>query len=184
MSQLYQCPHCQTLLATEESVGGVLVDCPQCGKEFVARPMEQTKHPVGFTEAWKRKWTRWYWRGRASRSEFWWGVLAQVLESLGLSLFIPVLGSATLLGLWSLASFFPSTCQYVRRLHDAGHSGKWVIAEYCIVLLLYVAEEALVHEAILMVLLLLFAIIEIITLVFTLQASKQGDNKYGGQPDL
>lgn len=66
--------------------------------------------------------------GRASRSEFWWWVLFNVLVTSALSMFNNVpfgennyLGT-TVAGLWSLAVLIPNLAVAVRRLRDAGHS--------------------------------------------------------------
>ena len=65
--------------------------------------------------------------GRATRAEFWWWALFNVLVASALSLFnvIPIgdnayLGSL-LSGLWSIAVLLPSLAVAVRRLRDAGY---------------------------------------------------------------
>ena len=57
--------------------------------------------------------------GRASRPEYWYFVLVNFLISLILS----VLGLGTLVTLYSLAVLIPSISAFVRRMHDANHSG-------------------------------------------------------------
>lgn len=56
-------------------------------------------------------------RGRASRSEYWWFALA-----VWLGLCIPGVNI-----LWFLVVIIPSWAAAVRRLHDTGHSGWWVL---------------------------------------------------------
>ena len=56
--------------------------------------------------------------GRASRSEFWWFVLFQLLVTAGGQLISQVLG-----GLLSLALLLPILAVTARRLHDIGKSG-------------------------------------------------------------
>lgn len=58
--------------------------------------------------------------GRASRSEFWWFFLFQVLASAAASMF-----SEKLSGLVSLALLLPALAVGARRLHDIGKSGWW-----------------------------------------------------------
>ena len=78
--------------------------------------------------------------GRASRSEFWWWVLALCLVSMALSLiegaiFAPMLGyervspaaGQPLGSLFSIVVFLPALAVTVRRLHDTDHSGWWVL---------------------------------------------------------
>jgi uncharacterized membrane protein YhaH (DUF805 family) len=58
--------------------------------------------------------------GRASRSEYWWFVLAQMLIVIGVSIVSDTLG-----GLAMLAMLLPMVAAATRRLHDAGRSGWW-----------------------------------------------------------
>ena len=58
--------------------------------------------------------------GRASRSEFWWFVLFQVLVSLAAGMLGNVVG-----GLVNLALLLPALAVGTRRLHDIGKSGWW-----------------------------------------------------------
>jgi uncharacterized membrane protein YhaH (DUF805 family) len=60
--------------------------------------------------------------GRASRSEFWWFALFQFLAVVILSVILSVLGS-----LASLALLLPGIGVAVRRFHDIGKSGWWVL---------------------------------------------------------
>lgn len=58
--------------------------------------------------------------GRASRSEFWWFFLFQIL----LSIVASMLGDVVA-GLVSLAMLLPALAVGARRLHDIGKSGWW-----------------------------------------------------------
>jgi uncharacterized membrane protein YhaH (DUF805 family) len=67
-------------------------------------------------------------KGRASRSEYWWFFLFDSLVS------IP---AAALLGdvafaLFILALLFPTLAVSARRLHDTGRSGWWQLLWWCI----------------------------------------------------
>ena len=59
--------------------------------------------------------------GRASRSEYWWSYLFVALVGLVLGLI-----NGGLMTLWSLATFIPSICIMMRRLHDSGRSGGYI----------------------------------------------------------
>jgi len=65
--------------------------------------------------------------GRARRSEYWWFFLFNVL----LSIVVNVIGSAIHFGLLSylvsLALLLPGVGVAVRRLHDTGKSGWWLL---------------------------------------------------------
>lgn len=63
-------------------------------------------------------------KGRASRSEFWFAYLFCTLVSLGLS-WIPFVNS-----IWGLAILVPTIAISVRRLHDANMSGIWYAVYY------------------------------------------------------
>ncbi|GGL63261.1 hypothetical protein GCM10011575_22170 [Microlunatus endophyticus] len=93
-------------------------------------------------QAWRRFVTRYVvFSGRASRSEFWWWMLAFVVVSIVLS-FVnkAVVGPAptdpdqvlhytlqtsVLTTIWSLINFVGAASLTVRRLHDIGRSGWW-----------------------------------------------------------
>lgn len=60
--------------------------------------------------------------GRATRSEYWWFVLCEVLI-LGIASLI----SDTLPGLFALALVLPALAVGARRLHDTGRSGWWML---------------------------------------------------------
>jgi uncharacterized membrane protein YhaH (DUF805 family) len=59
--------------------------------------------------------------GRASRSEFWWFFLFQIIVIVVLSMVLSIVGS-----LVSLALLLPGLGAGVRRLHDIGKSGWWI----------------------------------------------------------
>ena len=62
--------------------------------------------------------------GRASRSEFWWFVLFQILVSIIASILGAMIHPAV--SIVSLALILPGLGVSVRRLHDVGRSGWWL----------------------------------------------------------
>lgn len=60
--------------------------------------------------------------GRASRSEYWWIVLLNILVGAVVGAISP-----TLAGLWGLVILIPSLALCVRRLHDVGKSGWFLL---------------------------------------------------------
>ncbi len=65
--------------------------------------------------------------GRASRSEYWLYTLVQLIV-LGIALTLDIVtGLGVLYPLVSIALLLPSLAVSVRRLHDAGHSGWWLL---------------------------------------------------------
>jgi uncharacterized membrane protein YhaH (DUF805 family) len=85
--------------------------------------------------------------GRAGRAEYWWFVLANLLISLALQLLAQVLDVLFILGfLYSLAVLIPSIAVGIRRLHDTGRSGWWLLISLIpiigvIVLIVFLATD-------------------------------------------
>ena len=97
--------------------------------------------------------------GRARRKEYWTFVLINIVVAIifggvEVVLFVPGLVS----GLYGLALLVPSLAVGVRRLHDTGRSGWWLLISFV----------PLVGG--------------IILLVFLVQDSEQGTNDYGPNP--
>lgn len=69
--------------------------------------------------------------GRASRPEFWWFFLFQVLVSIAASMFGDVIN-----GLLNLALLLPALAVGARRLHDIGKSGWWQLIALTVIGLL------------------------------------------------
>ena len=65
--------------------------------------------------------------GVAGRKAFWTFVLFNFLISLGLSIVLGLAHLQPLAGLYSLAVLLPSLGLAVRRLHDIGKSGLWIL---------------------------------------------------------
>ena len=64
-------------------------------------------------------------RGRASRSEFWWWELIAFCIAIVLAIVAAVIGTGILTDLWGLATICPSLALGARRLHDTNRSGWW-----------------------------------------------------------
>ena len=65
--------------------------------------------------------------GRASRSEYWWFFLGSFLIGIALGVVDAALNSAVLTSLFVLGLIIPSLALNVRRLHDTGRSGWYVL---------------------------------------------------------
>lgn len=99
--------------------------------------------------------------GRAHRTEYWMFFLINFLIAFGIFLVEGVLGLAGMLSLlYALAVFLPALAVLVRRLHDTGRSGWWVL----------VGLVPLVGG--------------IVLLVFACLDSEPGPNAYGANPKL
>ncbi len=103
--------------------------------------------------------------GRARRREYWFFVLFYVLISIGLAIIDAVAGLrigevGLLQGLYGLAVLIPGLAVAVRRLHDTGRTGWWLL------------------------IILIPLIGAIVLLVFMFLDSEPGENKYGPSPKV
>jgi uncharacterized membrane protein YhaH (DUF805 family) len=96
--------------------------------------------------------------GRARRSEYWWFVLASVIASVVASIVDTALGVSILSLLLSLGLLIPSLALGVRRLHDIGKSGWWILIG------------------------LIPLVGVIVLIVFACQDSEPGTNQWGPSP--
>lgn len=103
--------------------------------------------------------------GRARRREYWFFVLFNIIVSIALAVIDGMMGSFSggagmglLGGLYALGVLIPSIAVSVRRLHDTDRSGWWLL------------------------ILLIPLIGAIVLLVFMLQDSRPGVNRYGENP--
>jgi uncharacterized membrane protein YhaH (DUF805 family) len=97
--------------------------------------------------------------GRSSRSAYWWWYLFTVLVAAVAWLIDVIFGTIYVIGaLASLVLFLPSLAVTVRRFHDAGHTGWWILTW------------------------ILPLVGFIVTLIFALTAS-QPPNEWGEGPD-
>jgi uncharacterized membrane protein YhaH (DUF805 family) len=75
--------------------------------------------------------------GRASRSEYWYWVLFQIVASFVVGFSVTMIGGPHMGGavnlVLSLALFVPSLAVAVRRLHDVNKSGWWYLLAFTIV---------------------------------------------------
>ena len=100
--------------------------------------------------------------GRARRKEYWMFVLVNFLIAIAISIGGGILGleegTAVISGLYSLAVLVPGIAVTVRRLHDTGRSGLWML-----IALIPIAGP-------------------IAMLIFLCGVSKPGENEYGPNP--
>lgn len=98
-------------------------------------------------------------QGRARRKAYWMFVLFNIIAVIIVSIIDNVLGTGgTLSSLYGLAIFLPGLALGVRRLHDIGKSGWWLL----------IALIPLIGA--------------IVLLVFAVTDSQPGENQYGPNP--
>ena len=105
--------------------------------------------------------------GRAARKEYWMFVLWNFIIGVLLGIVVGVIDNAinsqalTVVSyLYSLAVLIPSLAVGIRRLHDTGRSGWWVLIGF------------------------IPLIGAIVLFIFTVLDSQPGDNKYGSNPKI
>lgn len=87
-------------------------------------------------------------QGRARRTEYWMFTLFNVIFSIVIGLLDSILDlHSGLSGLYSLAVLLPSIAVGVRRLHDTGRSGLWLLLGFipivgAIVLLVFMCQDS------------------------------------------
>jgi uncharacterized membrane protein YhaH (DUF805 family) len=103
--------------------------------------------------------------GRATRSEYWWFILFQVIAIMGLAFLDGMMGTFSegaglgmLSGLFCLALIIPTFAVGIRRMHDTGRSGWWTLIN------------------------LIPLVGPIIFIVLAAQDSQAGTNSYGPSP--
>lgn len=65
--------------------------------------------------------------GRSSRSAYWWWFLFAFLVSAATSILDAIVGTIVIGAIVGLALLLPGLAVLVRRYHDAGHSGWWIL---------------------------------------------------------
>jgi uncharacterized membrane protein YhaH (DUF805 family) len=93
--------------------------------------------------------------GRAHRAAFWWWFLFGVLVGIAASIVDAIIGSSIISLLLALGLLLPNISVAIRRLHDTDRTGWWILIG------------------------LIPIIGFIVLLIFYLQKSDPGDNKYG-----
>lgn len=109
-------------------------NAPQPTAPALSVPLDQPYYGCPFVEAFTRFWKKYAtFKGRASRSEFWWFMLADVIISFALGAIANTVDQLSFLPtLWALATFIPMMALATRRLHDANKSGWWLFGYYAI----------------------------------------------------
>lgn len=80
--------------------------------------------------------------GRAKRREYWWFTLFNGLISLGVTLFSLLFGDDWIIStIYSLFAFLPGLAVMVRRNHDAGYSGWWILCPIFNLILMFFKSD-------------------------------------------
>jgi len=125
--------------------------------------------------------------GRARRREYWFFTLFNALIVLGLSVVGSVLSGSSAVGIFGMFSIIyglgvliPSLAVTVRRLHDTGRSGWWLLMGLVPVVGAVVLYTGRSGWWLLMGLVLVVG--AVVLLVFMFFDSESGENEYGPSP--
>lgn len=134
-------------------------------------------------------------RGRVARSKYWiifviWFVLDAMLRgAMGLASLWSgnEVVVAVFFWLWvsfSLASSFPMIALSIKRLHDSGRSGYWMLAPIgcqvsVLMMLLSFLNGNFGSSLMFILLLLVLGLLSLVVLIFLLMAGEDGGNSYG-----
>lgn len=107
---------------------------PQYAQQYPDdNPVSQPILGCDFPTAVKRYWTGYVrMRGRASRSEYWFSVLFNILVYIVIGILVAIVGDGLgfLSPLYGLATIIPTITITVRRFHDSDKSGLWLLLLY------------------------------------------------------
>lgn len=155
---------------------------------------------MGFTQAVRSFWSNYAnFKGRARRSEYWFIQLFLVLTNLAAAVIDLALmqgdverfvanGGGGIVGLvWIVATIVPAVAVLVRRLHDTGRTGWWLLGVYIPVALLTGLSilgdmESLQTLVAIGALAVVAFVFNIVILVFAVLDSTPEENLYGASP--
>jgi len=119
------------------------------------------------------------WSGRATRAEYWWIFLFNVVATFIMRNFLPESALLILSTAWSIVMFLPLMSLAIRRLHDTNKSAYWYLGSFGVmfagVWLMVLGKDT--GMGMLGLVVMLAAIIAVITLM--LLPSTPGKNRYG-----
>ena len=135
-------------------------------------------------------------KGRSSRSEYWWAYLAFVIVSVvimiaeGLAMGIDYAGSGVASKLFTFATLIGWLSLNARRLQDRGHTGWWQLAFFVPLIpmiyfgILFLFTEDQAHAISLFLVFLLWIVVFITFIVMLCLPPKEDENKWGRNPLL
>lgn len=150
------------------------------------------QYMVSFPEAIKRAFTNYCcFTGRASRSEYWWFALFNIIVTGAIYLLLGYGSKAStiVIGLYGLATLLPGLGLGFRRLHDIGLSGWWIIILMAAIYVLMIVGfiSMILHDGSMAALGICFIgalACYAAMIIMTVLPSQPRPNKYGPVPNV
>jgi uncharacterized membrane protein YhaH (DUF805 family) len=160
------------------------LSCPDCGKIKLDNPLGGEART--FSKAFKVCFSKYFvFKGRASRSEFWFWILANFLIILLFSIFAvtPItIVTTPLYAVWILAIIFPTISVSVRRMHDQNITG-WIVLLFTIMNLFFLLLQAVsayaLADAVFNITLVIQLIFQIFVIYIFSRKGTVGPNRFG-----
>jgi len=128
-------------------------------------------------------------KGRSSRSEYWWYSLFVILISLlGVVIAITLYGDPsgpTLFDIVGLLIFLPGLAVSIRRLHDVNKSGWWLLYPLAGLILIPIAslfDDTSLMDSAIVISIALMTLGYLYVLYLAIKKSDSGENQYGKNP--
>lgn len=135
-----KCPNCGKEIADDSKF------CEYCGTKVESIPAggkkPSTQGIMSFGEAISTCFNKYItFKGRASRPEFWWFTLFSFLVSLVAEFIDGAMGTFILTMAVYLFMLLPGLSVSVRRCHDSGHSGWWILCPVYNIILMFLPSS-------------------------------------------
>ena len=128
-------------------------------------------------------------KGRASRSEYWWYMLfASLISLLGAVIASTLYGDPSELTLFDivwLLIFLPGLAVSIRRLHDVNKSGWWLLYPWLGLILVPIAslfDDTSLMDSMVVISFSLMTLGYLYVLYLAIKKSDSGENQYGKNP--
>ena len=140
------CENCGTRLPAT-GAAAIVDTSPNSGSDPIMKPNAFSSRPVGSMMSFKQAMSNLFrkyldFKGRASRAEYWWPILACILVTQPINIAIivfkytgiPVLAGLLQIinGIITIGLCIPYLSLAVRRLHDTGKTGWWLLLYFTI----------------------------------------------------
>lgn len=104
------------------------ITCPGCGAQQFNNPSSNTIKDgpfFYFVDAWKNSFN---YSGRIRRKAYWYYFLFYLIFNILFTIFDDIISAdGVLISIYTIAAIFPNISTGIRRMHDTGRSGWWIL---------------------------------------------------------